>query len=35
MTNRRIHANNVVVSFGVYCQIAQNVEPQNSLAPRT
>jgi hypothetical protein len=35
MTNRRIHANNVVVSFGVYCQIAQNVELQNSLAPRT
>ncbi len=35
MTNRRIHANDVVVSFGVYCQIAKNVEPQNSLAPRT
>jgi hypothetical protein len=35
MTNRRIHANNVVVSFGVYCQIAENVEPQNSLAPGT
>ncbi len=35
MTNRCIHANNVVVSFGVYCQIAKNVEPRNSLAPRT
>jgi hypothetical protein len=35
MTNRRIHANDVVVSFGVYCQIAENVDPQNSLAPRT
>jgi hypothetical protein len=35
MTNRRIHTNDVVVSFGVYCQIAENVEPQNSLAPRT
>jgi hypothetical protein len=35
MTNRRIHVNAVVVSFGVYCQIAENVEPQNSLAPRT
>jgi hypothetical protein len=35
MTNCCIHANNVVVSFGVYCQIAENVEPQNSLAPRT
>ncbi len=30
-----IHANNVVVSFGVYCQIAKNDEPQSSLAPRT
>ncbi len=27
MTNHCIHANNVVVSFGVYCQIAKNVEP--------
>jgi hypothetical protein len=35
MTNCRIHANDVVVSFGVYCQIVENVEPQNSLAPRT
>ena len=35
MTNRRIHANDIVVSFGVYCQIAENVEPRNSLAPRT
>ncbi len=35
MTNCYIHANNNVVSFGVYCRIAKNVEPQNSLAPRT
>jgi hypothetical protein len=35
MTNRGIHVNDVVVSFGVYCQIAKNVEPRNSLAPRT
>ncbi len=35
MTNCFIHANDVVVNFGVYCQIAENVEPQNSLAPRT
>jgi hypothetical protein len=35
MKNRCIHANNVVVSFGVYCQIVENVEPRNSLAPRT
>ena len=26
MTNHRIHVNDVVVSFGVYCQIAENVE---------
>ena len=35
MTNRCIHENDVVVSFGVYCQIVENVEPQKSLAPRT
>jgi hypothetical protein len=35
MTNCCIHANSVVVSFGVYCQIAENVEPRNSLALRT
>jgi hypothetical protein len=35
MTNCCIHANDVVVSFGVYYQIAENVEPRNSLAPRT
>ncbi len=35
MTNCCIHANDVVLSFGVYCQIAKNVEPRNSLAPRT
>jgi hypothetical protein len=35
MTNCRIHANNVVVSFGVYRQIVEKVEPQNSLSPRT
>ncbi len=35
MTRRCIHANNVVLSFGVYGQIAENVEPQNNLDPRT
>jgi hypothetical protein len=35
MTNRRIHANSFVVSSGIYCQIAKNVEPRNSFAPRT
>jgi hypothetical protein len=35
MINCCIHANNVIVSFGVSSQIAKNVELQNSLAPRT
>jgi hypothetical protein len=35
MTNRCIHVNNVIVSYGVYCQIAKKIKPQNSLAPRT
>jgi hypothetical protein len=35
MMDRRLNANNLQVSFGVYCQVAENVEPRNSLAPRT
>jgi hypothetical protein len=35
MTDRRLNANNLQLSFGVYCQVAENVEPRNSLAPRT
>jgi hypothetical protein len=35
MTDHNLHGNNIVVDFGVYCQIAKNVEPHNSLAPRT
>ncbi len=35
MTDRRLNANNLKLSFGVYCQVAENVEPRNSLAPRT
>ncbi len=35
MTGCNLHGNNIVLGFGVYCQIAKNVEPQNSLAPRT
>jgi hypothetical protein len=35
MTGRHLHANNLSLGFGVYCQVAENVEPQNSLAPRT
>jgi hypothetical protein len=35
MTDRRLNASNLKLSFGVYCQVAENVEPRNSLAPRT
>jgi hypothetical protein len=35
MTGGNLYRNNIVLGFGVYCQIAKNVEPQNSLAPRT
>ncbi len=27
MTGRNLHGNNLVLGFGVYCQIAKNVEP--------
>ncbi len=35
MTGCNLHRNNNVLGFEVYCQIAKNVEPWNSLAPRT
>ena len=35
MTDRRLNANNLKLSFGFYCQVAEKVEPRNSLAPRT
>ena len=35
MTDRRLNANDLQLSFEVYCQVAENVEPRNSLAPRT
>ena len=35
MTDRRLNANDLQLSFGVYCQVAENVEPRNSLTPRT
>jgi hypothetical protein len=35
MTDHRLNANDLQLSFGVYCQVAENVEPRNSLAPRT
>jgi hypothetical protein len=35
MTRHNLHWSNIVLGFGVYCQIAKNVEPRNSLASRT
>ncbi len=35
MTDHRLNANDLQLSFGVYCQVAENFEPRNSLAPRT
>ncbi len=35
MTGHNLHGKDIVLGFGVYCQIAKNVEPQNNLAPRT
>ena len=35
MTGCNLHGNNIILGFEVYCQIAKNVEPQSSLAPRT
>ena len=35
MMGRRLHANDLHLKFGTYCQVAENVELRNSLAPRT
>ncbi len=35
MTDRCLNASDLKLSFGVYCQVAENVEPRNSLEPRT
>jgi hypothetical protein len=35
MTNQRLHADDLRLRFGTYCQVAENVEPRNSLAPCT
>ncbi len=35
MTDRRLNVNDLQLRFGVCCQVAENVEPRNSLAPRT
>jgi hypothetical protein len=35
MTDCCMNANNLNMSFGVYCQVAENAGPRSSLAPRT
>ncbi len=35
MTNRRLHADDLCLKFGIYCQVAEHVEPRNSLTPCT
>jgi hypothetical protein len=35
MTNRHLHADDLRLGLGTYCQMAENVEPRKSLAPRT
>jgi hypothetical protein len=35
MTGRRLHADDLWLGFGTYCQVAEHVEPCNSLAPWT
>ena len=35
MTGCSIHADNLLLKFGTYCQVSKNVEPRNSLAERT
>ncbi len=33
MMGQHLHKSNIVLSFGVYCQVAENIQPWNSLAP--
>jgi hypothetical protein len=33
MTGERLHADNLWLGFGTYYQVAEHVEPYNSLAP--
>ena len=35
MTNRGLHADNLLLTFGTYCQVSEHVEPRNSLVERT
>jgi hypothetical protein len=34
MNDHCLHANDLQLVFGIYCQVTENVEPRNSLAPR-
>ncbi len=34
MTDCRLRVNDLQLAFRIYCQVAENVEPRNSLAPR-
>ncbi len=34
VTDHCLHANDLQLAFGIYCQVAEDVEPRNSLAPR-
>jgi hypothetical protein len=34
-TDCHLHANDLQLASGIYCQVAENVEPRNSLTPRT
>jgi hypothetical protein len=33
MMGHCLHKSNIALSFGVYCQVAENFQPRNSLAP--
>jgi hypothetical protein len=33
MTDQRLHVDDLRLGFGTYCQVAEHVEPRNSLAP--
>ena len=35
MTGQRLHADDLWLGFGTYCQVAKHVEPCNSFAPWT
>ncbi len=35
MTDWRLYADDLWLGFGTYCQVAEHVEPRNSLAPQT